>query len=445
MDAVRTEVAGQLQDHSVGWSNGRKGWFLAVASTVSLIATIDRQLTSVLLQPIKDDLHASDTQMALLTGAYFSLFQIIALFPLARLADFGNRKNLVAFAIAAWSIAMMLCGLAQTYTQLAITICLVAIGEAGSGPASASLIADIFRPGARARVFGLLIAGGAAGVALGVFLGGTLNDIVGWRHVYMVIGAPGVLLALVYFLTIKEPARPPAARQDARPSIPQSLRALWKIPTYRLMLFLTMMETGSGYATLTWSPAAYMRLHHLSAHQVGSFMSLALILGSMTGCLTSGFIGDHLQKRSAKWLLYVSGFGSLTMAPFSLLIALFPSVNVAIAAGGGFMFFASLYGACNAAAVMAVAPPRLRALASALAGLFTTFGAAMGPLLVGVMNDRFAPYFATEAVRYSLALSTIPGVVAGLAAVIFAPMILRDIAKAKALATPGVDRTLAGR
>ena len=141
---------------STSWSRLLKGYVLCLLCLSAFMSVLDRQIVGVLLESIKHDLHASDTEMGLLSGVYFSIFYLIAGIPLARLADTTNRRNLIALSLVAWSAATMACGLTATYLQLAVTRTLVAVGEAGCSPASASIISNAFAPRVRTRALSVL-------------------------------------------------------------------------------------------------------------------------------------------------------------------------------------------------------------------------------------------------------------------------------------------------
>src|SRR5262245_1330014 len=182
-------------------------YVLGVMFVMYLFNFLDRQLLAILLQPIKEDLKISDTALGFLTGFAFALFYTIAGLPLARLADRWVRRSLIAISLATWSIMTAVSGLERGFTDLALAGIAVGIGEAGATPPAHSLIADYFPPEKRATAFAVYASGIYVGVGLGFWIGGWINDSYGWRMAFFVVGLPGVLMALLVRLTIREPPR----------------------------------------------------------------------------------------------------------------------------------------------------------------------------------------------------------------------------------------------
>ena len=164
-----------------GARSGTRNYVLFLLLMLTILSFVDRQVLTILLDPIKHELALTDTQLGALTGVFFSLFYAAAGLPLARLADGREKRSFIAACIAGWSIATVFTGLAMNFVQLAISRTLVAVGEAGCAPATASLIGDLFPPNRRARVFSAMSAASAVGLGGGIFLGGSLSEHFGWR------------------------------------------------------------------------------------------------------------------------------------------------------------------------------------------------------------------------------------------------------------------------
>jgi len=182
-------------------------YVLGVLFVVYIFNFIDRQILAILLQPIKEDLKISDTALGFLTGFAFAVFYTFSGLPLARLADRWVRRSLIAISIAVWSIMTAASGLARGFTELALARIGVGIGEAGATPPAHSLLSDYFPPEKRATVLALYACGVPVGVGLGYWLGGWINDAFGWRVAFFVVGLPGLALALLVRLTVREPVR----------------------------------------------------------------------------------------------------------------------------------------------------------------------------------------------------------------------------------------------
>ena len=186
--------------------SGKQRWvFLTVLFLVSTSNVVDRQIVTVLLEPIKAEFGVSDTMLGLLSGLAFALFYVTLGIPIARLADSKNRKLIVGTAITVWSIMTALCGAAQSFFQLALARVGVGAGEAGAVPPSQSLLADYFPPERRSLALAVFFLSAAAGNVLGLIVGGQVADAYGWRWTFVIFGLPGLLLALIVWVVLDEP------------------------------------------------------------------------------------------------------------------------------------------------------------------------------------------------------------------------------------------------
>ena len=210
-------------------SNYLKNWYIVgVLTLVYVFNFIDRQIISVLQEPMRADLDLSDTQLGLLQGLTFALFYVTVGIPLARWADVGVRRNVVALAVGTWSVMTALCGVAQNYTQLLFARIGVGIGEAGGSPPSHSIISDLFPPGKRALPLAVYSSGITFGVFIAYVFGAWVSDNFGWRIVFIALGIPGVFLALLVRFTVTEPPRGQYDGIDSdatRPTHPRSDQA----------------------------------------------------------------------------------------------------------------------------------------------------------------------------------------------------------------------------
>ncbi|MAK11339.1 MAG: MFS transporter, partial [Rhizobiales bacterium TMED83] len=209
---------------------------LAILVVVYTFNFIDRQILSILLQPVKDDLGLSDTAMGMLTGFAFAAFYATLGIPIARFADRSNRRNLVAWALGIWSLMTALSGLAQNFWHLLAARIGVGIGEAGCSPPAHSMIADYYPAEQRATALGIYSLGIPLGIMFGLFAGGWINELFGWRAAFFVVGLPGILLALIVRFSLREPPRGMAeGRSDSadQPSVGETLTYLWAKKSFR--------------------------------------------------------------------------------------------------------------------------------------------------------------------------------------------------------------------
>jgi predicted MFS family arabinose efflux permease len=372
--------------------------------------------------------------MGLLAGFGFVLFYSVLGIPVARLADRLNRRNIVAVAFAFWSTMTALCGLAQGFTTLALARIGVGLGESAGTPASQSLVADLFGKDDRPRALGIFALGTYLGVFLGYFVGGWVNQHFGWRTAFMCAGLPGLALAAVLWLTVREPARggldgslPTAARDGFGPT----LAFLLSQKSYALMLIGFCLTSYTNYATSAWIPPFLARVHHLSSLEVGTYAGTFKGLFGMAGTLTGGVVVGWLGRRDDRWKLWAPAVMSALAGPvfaFCMLTADFATMIVAL---GLTSFLVGFHLGPIFAIAQTVARPAMRALASALVLLTATcLGQGVGPLVVGMITDALNADYGADAIRYGLLTAALTSTLGALLFAAAAPFVRRDIARA---------------
>lgn len=385
---------------------------LAILLLVAVVNVADRELLYILLGPIKAALRASDTQMGLLTGLTFSLFYAIAGFPLARAADQRNRRDLLALCVSVWSGATALCAVVMNYWQLLLARAGVAIGEAASGPAAQSMLADLFPREKRTRAVGLFFAGAAAGHFVGLSIGGVVAARYGWRSAFVAFGLMGLLLALTIRLFVPEPTRganEPAKDSAASPGFVQSLRWLFGMRSFALLILAFTLATITNYARLAWGPTFLMRVHGMSLARVGLWLGVVSSIGSALGNIASGVVTDRLLVRGGHWFATVPALSLLLAAPLMLIFIFAETPAVAIAAMLPTAFLMGTAFTPSSALCLALASSRTRGMAVAITTFANTLvGGSLGPFLIGVLNDLIASHYGAGSIRYSfLALPVI--------------------------------------
>ena len=386
----------------VGWRAHSTLLFLCL---IGIVNYIDRQVLSILLEHVKHDLHASDTQMGLLNGLAFSLAYLVAGIPLARLVDRGNRRNILSACLVAWSIATAACGLAQSYANLALARMGVAAGESGASPSSQSIIADIYPREKRATALGLWSASTAIGIGSGVLAGGWLGSALPWQQVFMVVAIPGLILAVLMMLTVPEPAR--TDRIALQPSFAGSVRYLFSIRSYVLALTATAFFSITGSAVLAWVPTYLIRVQHMSGHQVGTSMGLTLVVAFLLSNLLSGWFADRFGGRNPAAYFKQNALATMFAIPLGGLLAFASSGGTAIAALFAFELVLSIGLVPMYVIVLSLAPSNMRGVAGFnLTIAINLVGLGLGPLLIGALNDALAPSLGVDAIRYSLIAST---------------------------------------
>ena len=357
---------------------------LLVLGIVSLFNSMDRIVFSVLMEPIRLDLGLSDTAMGLLSGLAFTVFFALFGIPLARLADSRNRIKLLSLVVALWSLMTAISGAAQNFTQMFLTRAGVGIGESGCWPISHSLLADRFPPEQRAFALGVFQAGGGIGVLLGLLLAGLVADAVGWRGTFVIIGLPGLLLALLVRIKLTEPR----LQSSAIPSESSGLSATWasirgllRLRTYRQILASYVFTSAGLFGMIQWLPAFLIRSHDLSLSQIGLWYGPVFGTGAVLGLLTGALLAPRWVVRDRRWELWWTALAYLLSVP------LFISTS-----GQGPLM----------AGIQSVAGSRARAMAIALALLAGVVGQTIGPFLIGWFSDAWQSQLGSDALRYAM-------------------------------------------
>lgn len=394
----------------------RRYWTLSVLAVVAFLATVDRQAFAILLVPIQSELRVSDAAMGFLMGTAFAVAQAIFSLPMGRLADRINRRTFLAVALAVWSVATAISGLASSFIALLIARFVVGAAEAAQIPNTASLVGDLFRANQRGSAFMFCSAGMALGVAFGSYAGGTLNDLYSWNVALFVVGLPGLVVAGVLYLTVPEPPR--AGLQGKylsaaqTPTMFQLLRQCLAIRTLPpLVLGFTALH-GAVMGWFVWFPVFLMRIHGLSAAETGSVFG-AIVLCGMLAAMWGGPVSDLLARRGARWRIYFIAAVTALSIPLILASSLVPSLGAAQVSAMGFALFAGGYHPVTMALYTSLSPPNIRGSVAALVFLMgTLFGGAVVPFVFGVANDALSERFGAEAVRFTLLLAPILLIVA---------------------------------
>ena len=383
-------------------------YVLGVLFVVYVFNFVDRQILAILLDPIKKDLGVSDTAMGFLGGFAFALFYTVAGIPIARIADRWVRRSVIAIGLTVWSAMTALCGAATVFWHLALARIGVGIGEAAGSPPAHSLIADYFPPERRATALAIYSMGIHFGILFGFLAGGWIGQYFGWRMAFLVVGLPGIVLAIILRLTVREPPRGHSeALQDDEemPSTGEVFRFLWNLKSFRHMSLGAAFAAFAGYGIATWGPTFLMRVHGMEMHVIGSWLGpITGVFGGL-GAFIGGVISDRLGAKDERWYLWIPAIAALAGLPAGLGFLLWPEAVPALVF---FMIPSTLVGAAWLGPIFsttqALAKLRMRALASAiLLFIINIIGMGLGPQTVGILNDTVFAAYEHEAVRYSMA------------------------------------------
>ena len=376
---------------------------LALLSAVNVLNYFDRLLMTVAAEPVKRVFALSDTQLSLLTGPAFVLVYVSASLLFGWLADRRNRRNVMALAVALWSVMTVLGGLARSFTQLAIARAGVGLGEGGSNPASLSMISSYFPPEKRGRAVAVFQACGMIGILLTFVVGSWLVTAFGWRAAFLVAGVPGLLCSLALLAWVREPGRGVPGNVAQVLSLRASLGLLRTNAAYRWIVLASGLAVFGNLGMMQWLPLFFIRSHHLSLRQMGVFFGPGLACGMMAGMLIGGWIGDRLGRTGLARSLLLCVVANLILTPLDWLVLWVPSTRTALV----LTFFASatsvVYAPTLTAAMQTVAGVQVRGMAAAVFNLVNgVLGQALFPFLVGVLSDAFYPSLGAEALRMSL-------------------------------------------
>lgn len=395
----------QLESEGREWPSPKRAWFAAgMLAAANTLAFVDRQALALLVQPIKEDLQASDTAMSLLYGLSFTMFYVLVGIPVARLADRANRRNIVAGAVFIWSIATALCGLARSFGTLFVARIGVGAGEGGLSPAAYSILADYFPKERLPAAMGVyqmgIYVGGASALVLGGFMASVvppgslvilplIGAVKGWHLVFLMLGIPGVLLSGAMLL-VREPQRMGLAGTHKSP--PFSELAAHVLRHWQAYLgiscgFALMILVGN--ATGAWIPAFLERKYGLTTAQIGGIYGTITAICGVSGTLAGGFAAAALRRRGFERAnLLVALFGFTALVPVTTLFPQASTATLSLALIGTMNFLAGFNFGGGLAALQEITPNRMRASVSAGYMLMVNMiGAAGGPFAIALVTD----------------------------------------------------------
>ncbi len=381
---------------------------LAMLFLVYVLNFIDRSILNILAEPIKRDLGLYDWQIGLMGGIAFALFYTTFGIPIARLADTHNRRNIIAWCLAVWSAMTAVCGLAQNFWQLLLARVGVAVGEAGGSPPAHSMISDLFASDRRATALAIYALGIPVGTMIGNLAGGWINEAMDWRTAFIVVGLPGVLMALVLRFTVKEPPRGYSEQivqaKATAPPVMFVFKALWSRKSFRYMSLGGGLHALVGYGVGPFIAPLFIRVHEWGTRDIGTalfWLGFAGILGTASG----GYVADRLAKRDVRWYMWLPGIATLASVPFSTAFYTWPGPLVAFWIASIPSFLGAYYLGPTFSMAQGLVGLRMRALAAAiLLFILNLVGMGLGPMVVGATSDLLNALtdLGDESVRWAL-------------------------------------------
>lgn len=383
-----------------------KHYVLATLTAVYTFSMVDQSLIALLLQPIKQDLHLSDTELGVLTGTAFGLMYASLGIPFARWSDRGNRSAIAAAAISVWAAALMVCPFVKGFSQFVGARVAAAVGGAGSMPPTYSLVGDYFPESAeRTRAMAAYMLANSLSFLLAFLAGGWLNERYGWRATFFLMGLPGLLLAGLVRLTVREPRRGAqhATRTLAPPPIRYVLATLWQQRASRHLSVAIVLISILGLALAPWYAAFMIRSHGVGTAQAGVLLGVTLGVGSLTGIWLGGYVAGRWLAHDEPGQMRLLATMTAALVPCFALFLLLPSRLSALIVSVPLMAVLCCYFGPTFALMQRLVAEDMRSTTLAIVMLLgNLIGMGAGPLLVGTLSDLLRPRFGADSLRYAM-------------------------------------------
>ena len=383
---------------------GNKNYLLGMLVLIGVASYFDRFVFALAMEPIKQDLGLSDSQLGLMSGFAFAVFYATAGIPIARWADRGNRVTISAASVGLLGVAVSLCGLVGNFFQLLLVRAGVAVGEAGSVPAAQSLIADYFDRKERPKAMAIYFSNFTISMLVGYLLGGWMIEQLGWRITFLIIGIPAVLVALLAKLTIHEPRSEAAINPDAAaPAMLETFQHLWQQRSFRYILISFCFSYFFSMGVNQWLATFLIRTHEMTSTEVGAWLALTWGVFGTAGNYLGGYVITRFASGQEKKQFVLLAGVMVALSIVSALIYLSPTKHFAIACIGFFALFSTFGNGPVFAAIQAVVPERMRSVSVALIFFAANLvGFGLGPLTLGILSDILNPVYGQDSLRYAL-------------------------------------------
>lgn len=389
-------------------SNRKRYYALGLLTLVYAFNFVDRQILVILQEAIKQDLGLMDWQLGLLSGFAFALLYVLAGVPIARLADRGVRRNIIAYSILTWSAFTAVCGAALNFWQLLLARMGVGIGEAGCSPPAHSIITDLFKQQSRATALAVYNTGISLGVFIGFLLGGWINEFYGWRWAFVVAAAPGLLFALLVRFTLPEPTRgmsedKPVEVSEA-PPVKEVIKLLWSRRSLRHIALAAGLHAFVNYGLTGWIAPFLIRVHEVGTGDLANWLAPIVAIPSALGAIVGGYLCDRFGRKDVKWYVFIPAICTLVALPIQFVFYFHGDFRIGLLIFAIPIFLNATYLAPTFAMVHGLVSLRMRAVASSILFLvINLIGLGLGPLITGIFSDIFTAQWGTkEGIRWAL-------------------------------------------
>jgi predicted MFS family arabinose efflux permease len=393
-------------------ASARRWYVLTVMLLVYAINIADRYVVSTVLESIRKDLHLTDTGVAFLTGTALALFYVTVSLPVAALADRSSRRNIVALSLMLWSAMTLACGYARNFWQLMFARIGVGVGESGATPASTALVCDYFRPLERPMAMTVFTLGAPLGAWLGSDVAGRVADARGWREAFIALGAPGLVLGLVVWLTVREPPRAAhdAPAEGSAEPIPlrRAVAILLRNPPALHLMMAGAVTALWGWGLIWWAPTYFVRAFGMTVGEIGAALGLAhLVAGAGVTVLASWVMGRPWMRDPRRILWAMAIFVAISTVP-SLLMLWRGSPGGALVMLWAFLPAIYFYIGPSIGLLQNAVPPPMRAQTTAISVLMgNVTNLVVAPLLVGLLSDAFGGPAGASASSLRMALTVL--------------------------------------
>jgi MFS family permease len=409
---------------------------LVLLTAIYALNFLDRTVINILIDPIKHAFQVSDAVMGFISGFGFVILYSILAAPVARWADRSNRRNIITYGLVIWSGMTALGGVARNALQLTLSRFGVGIGEAAGTAPSTSIISDLYPGERRSTAMAVYQLGPAFGIFLGSFVGGWVNHYYGWHDAFFVAGIPGLLVALLFRFTVREPKRGVVEKtrvDTGQQRLFETLAYMSRQTCYVLILvgfcFTTFTQFGFG----TWVAPFLGRIYHLNTREIGTYMGTITIVASVSGTLIGGYLSDWAGRRKIEWKIYVPAICSICAAPGVLLFVFSHSLTLCLVGFVIVQAMSPVHVGPMVAVSHSVVKVGMRAFATSLIYLLAELlGLGLGPYLIGIFNDHFQRQFGVNVIRYTMFPAALTTFVGGTLFIIAAQYLRRDMARSAA-------------
>jgi MFS family permease len=378
-------------------------YVLFILFVVYGLSYVDRQILSILMEPIRTEFDFTDLELGLLSGIAFAIFYVTLGIPIARWADRHSRVNIIAISLLVWSVATTLTGRATGFWHIFLARIGVGVGEAGCNPSAYSIISDYFEPHRRATAQSIYSLGVYLGQFIGFITAGYVAHEYGWRAAFYVVGIPGILVAILVKTTLREPPRgfsEPNYRPVEPPKATALLRSLAAVPSFRHLSFAAGLHAMVGYGLNTYYSAFLMRSHGMSLTETSTALAVITLSGGLAGTYLGGKLSDSLALRNhgdPRYQMWVPAIALLVNTPVWLAALLVPERLAVMALMVPAIALGATYLGPSIAATHQLVGVRERAVSSALLlFVLNLIGIGVGPMLAGYVSDELRSFFVAE-------------------------------------------------